>query len=166
MTTAFQDDAFQTDAFQIDDAGGGGGGGGGPVFQCNVFQNNVFQGPCGVVVTPPSGTSIPGTGHWRGPARRSGVANRIKKLSERGKEDAQFLSELDDKPLFTPEKIFRAPPAQKIEVPFSALHYAPLKQADTGPRKPTGPLRFAPVQFVTPKFAFRLGSHKFGKLRF
>ena len=68
------------------------------VFQPNVFQHNVFQGPFAGAAA-----SAGLTGHWRGPAkgRKGGIEGRIR-----------LLSELDEKPLFTPEEILDGGPQQ------------------------------------------------------
>lgn len=67
------------------------------VFQSSVFQHNVFQ----MTVAASTGP-VEGSGHWRGPARKGrkgGLEGRIRRLSE-----------LDPKPLFTPEEILDAGP--------------------------------------------------------
>ncbi len=78
------------------------------VFQSNVFQSNVFQ----MTVAAAAATTA-GTGHWRGPARKGrkgGIEGRIRRLSE-----------LDDKPLFTPEEILDAGPISVEGIADKAL---------------------------------------------
>src|SRR5512139_2821576 len=80
------------------------------VFQSNVFQNNVFQGPHAGGATATAAVAL--YGHWRGPARGG---KKRKPLLGR----TRLLSELDP-PLFTPEEILNAPPANDLDDPTVA----------------------------------------------
>ena len=78
-------------------------------FQSNAFQNNAFQIDVEATASAAVAVSVgPGSGYgnWKG-----GKRSRNKGLEGR----VRLLSELDEKPLFTPEEILEAPPAFNVD---------------------------------------------------
>ena len=81
-------------------------------FQSNAFQNNAFQ----IEVDDASATAAVTTGVSVGPGSGYGNWKGGKRGRNKGQEGRiRLLSELDDKPLFTPEEILEAPPAYNVD---------------------------------------------------